>query len=458
MSEYIKYQEALGGYCLIWLFIIGLMFYDVWKKKSKGVGLSVGFVLTFSVGYWFGGYIHSLPWYEPSSTYIMRREVDVEYLSRAFFVCLSALCAFVFGNIILFRHFNKRTKFLGNTRSKETSAENQKLPQKFILIAIFFNLVLGPFLAHIPSLGSIAQAGWIILPTGICLLIWKRSILRQRRIQFIALICFSIITLPVFTMVATGFLGFGVRAALIITIFSFVFYKPRWHLVLLFVIGTYVGISFFIAYSGQKDELREAAWIEQSTGTAVTQVGEMLRNFEWLDLRNSAHLTPVDIRLCETLFMISRSMERLDLGYVEYGKGENLYGSLVAFVPRILWPNKPIISGGSEFVTKYTGIQFSKSTSIASGSVLEMYVNGGIVIVVIGFMAMGVFLAFLDYRAAHYLKSGDWKNFLVFFSTGSPFLNNESGLAMIIGSSFTAFLISLGINWLITSKKLKKRF
>jgi hypothetical protein len=456
LSDYLKYQETLGGYCLIWLIIIGFMFFDAWKKKSKGVGLSLGFVMTLTVGYWFGGFIHSLPWYESSSRYILQREVDVEYLSRALFVCLSGLVAFVFGNVVLFRLFSKRVKSVDNPHPKETSSENAKLPQKYILIAIFFNLLLGPFLAHIPSLGSVANAGWIVLPTGICLLVWKRSILRHHRMQFIILVGGSIALLPAFTMITTGFLGFGVRSVIVIVVFGFVFYKPRWHLVVLCLIGVYIGLSFFVAYMGQKDELRQAAWYEQSSSAAATQVGEMFKNFAWLDLRNPDHLAPIDIRLCETLFMISRGIERLDMGYVEYGKGENLYGSLVALVPRILWPNKPLISGGSEFVTKYTGIKFTKNTSIASGPVFELYVNGGVVIVIIGFMTLGAFLAFLDIRAAHYLTSGDWRKFMVFFSTGAPFLNNESGFAMIVGSSFTALLISLGINWCIPNKKSKK--
>lgn len=50
---------------------------------------------------------------------------------------------------------------------------------------------------------------------------------------------------------------------------------------------------------------------------------------------------------------------------------------LAALVPRILWPDKPVRFGGSEFIKMFTGREYGESTSVNTPVQLEFYANFG---------------------------------------------------------------------------------
>lgn len=68
---------------------------------------------------------------------------------------------------------------------------------------------------------------------------------------------------------------------------------------------------------------------------------------------------------------------------------------LPALVPRFLWPEKPLVAGGSAFVTRYTGLAW-RETSVGAPYQFEFYANGGKWAVVLGLFFIGWLSARLE--------------------------------------------------------------
>ena len=69
---------------------------------------------------------------------------------------------------------------------------------------------------------------------------------------------------------------------------------------------------------------------------------------------------------------------------------------LIAIVPRALWPDKPLSFGGSEFVSRFTGMRFGTETSIGLHPLFEFYVNFGPLGAVVGLLLLGIVAGMLD--------------------------------------------------------------
>ena len=87
-----------------------------------------------------------------------------------------------------------------------------------------------------------------------------------------------------------------------------------------------------------------------------------------------------------------------------FARGETIWHAIIAPVPRALWPNKPIVAGSGDLVSRYTGIMFAEGTSVGIGPVMEMYVNFGSAGVFVGFIVIGLFLGYIDFRAGESLR------------------------------------------------------
>ena len=81
-----------------------------------------------------------------------------------------------------------------------------------------------------------------------------------------------------------------------------------------------------------------------------------------------------------------------------YAKGQTVLDAGVALVPRILWRGKPVIAGGTAFVSRYTGMvrDPKDTTSIGLPYQFELYANGGPVCVVAGLFIIGFVCGWLE--------------------------------------------------------------
>ena len=120
--------------------------------------------------------------------------------------------------------------------------------------------------------------------------------------------------------------------------------------------------------------------------------------------------------------------------------------ALLAFVPRAIWPEKPVFAGSGDLVSKYTGMQFSEGTSVGIGQVMEFYINFGTAGVIVGFLIMGIIVTFIDITAGQRLWHDDWQIFALWYLTGISFLQVGGSLVEVTSSAGASIGAALLVN------------
>jgi oligosaccharide repeat unit polymerase len=87
---------------------------------------------------------------------------------------------------------------------------------------------------------------------------------------------------------------------------------------------------------------------------------------------------------------------------IGYQFGQQIGGALAFWVPRFIWPNKPLATG--EFVSEQLGYSF---TNLSSPLWAEFYADGGWLLVAVGFAVYGVLVRTLDRWNCIYQSSSD---------------------------------------------------
>jgi len=179
--------------------------------------------------------------------------------------------------------------------------------------------------------------------------------------------------------ISGGMFGELIVWAMMVIVFYFLKYK--WHFFpKLFVM--ILGLFLILLIQSVKGEYRTLTWLgieelevleESKAEIFSTLLIERIQN-------PSEHFTPATL---------SKILDRFNQGYLTasaveytpaiepYAEGETiLIATLGAFVPRLLWPNKPE-AGGKANIDRFTNLQISEGTSMNIGQLGDAYVNFG---------------------------------------------------------------------------------
>ncbi len=236
--------------------------------------------------------------------------------------------------------------------------------------------------------------------------------------------------LPLTSLVAQGFLAYGVHWVLVILGFCYVVARRRLWFYLASPLLVYLGLSLFVTYMGQREAIRDVVWYERASFLdRVEQVSRIITDFRLLDLSSDTHLAALDDRLNQNA-LVGAAVAEHQAGFYDlaYGGTVPLWG----FIPRVLWPDKPAVGGGGTLVTQYTGIPFEEGTSVGAGQVLEFYVNFGILGVVVGFAGLGFLLMWLDIGLMRAFAAGDLAGVLLRALPGLSLLQPGGNLLEIL--------------------------
>lgn len=96
------------------------------------------------------------------------------------------------------------------------------------------------------------------------------------------------------------------------------------------------------------------------------------------------------------------TVEYVDANGIEWGR--QFFGAIFFWVPRAIWPNKPIDTG--ILLAEFKNYQF---TNLSAPLPSEMYINGGIALVVLGMLCFGIFI-----------RRWDDTNYRYFLAQGTP--------------------------------------
>lgn len=103
----------------------------------------------------------------------------------------------------------------------------------------------------------------------------------------------------------------------------------------------------------------------------------------------------------DSFWQIANAWSYAETGFVEPFR--QLLGSVLFWVPRVFWPNKPTDTG--IVLANYRGYDFS---NLSAPIWAEFLVNGGVLLVAVGFAILGPVLASLDRRMAPAHFAGGW--------------------------------------------------
>jgi hypothetical protein len=300
-------------------------------------------------------------------------------------------------------------------------------------------------LQQLPSVRSAIDRGGALWMLGVLLGI--RFALSRGDLMTTAMWAAAALIYPTLMLLVAGFLSYGAAALIIVLAPLIVSVRSLSKLIIVGVLGAFIGATIFVNYFAHRKEYRMLAWSNASLSDRVDGVVGMFSNFEWFDPSNAEQLRAFDLRLNQNYF-VGLAVERLNQQQVSYLKGRSIWEGFLALVPRFIWPEKTVFGGSGTIVAEMTGIQLNETTSWGVGNVMEFQINFGMAGVVIGFLMLGFVLGWLDYKAALSEARGDLTTLISFFLVGVALISPGGSIVEMTGGAAAAAVASVVWKWL----------
>jgi hypothetical protein len=329
-------------------------------------------------------------------------------------------------------------------RREEPQSANRLQFWWFCLVAGWFVTYGLSFLGRIPSIGAAVEKGGAVWMLGVML--GLRAAIRRRHPLWAAVWFSALAVYPVLMLLLGGFLSYGSTA--IIIVLAMLTIATRSHVrVAIGVIATAVlSFNMFLSYFQHRDDIRDAVWGGAPLQERVDVAMDMFRDFAWFDLTNEQHLNSLDRRLNQNYF-VGLAASRIRDKEVDYLYGRSLWEGAQALVPRLMWPDKPVVAGSPQIVAEMTGLLLPENTSWGVGNVMEFQINFGVPGVAVGFLVLGWLLGWLDRRAAAAEATGDLGRVFLYFLPAVALIQPNGSLVEMVGGPAAALVAAFGWRW-----------
>ncbi len=427
------FENNLQNVLIGWVVVLVVMAIARRRTQTAGVGLVLAYIINLWMIHWAASFMYLLPWYNGPS-----EAVTIAGTEQS----LYAVAAFAFGSIV-FAPFVVRSGIL--PRATGQHEIDPRLPWTYVLAGAFFFFLGSAPLGGLPSLSSVISAGQDLVVVGLGLCWWQGWLegSRKKMSYFLALS----FTLPFATVITRGFIGYGAAATISVLIFISNFRRSKIRLfATVFVLG-YLALSVYVTYMRDRAEIRQSVWGGQSFSDRLDRLELTASTFEFFDLHNPEHLERIDDRLNQSALVGAAVIHLQETR--DYARGSTLYDAVLALVPRVFWPDKPVSAGSGDLVARFTGIDFltgGGQTSVGIGSVLELYANFGTIGVVVGFCILGIIVTSLDILATERLVNFDLNGFVLFYLPGLAFLQVGGQFVEVTASAAGALIVGLLVN------------
>lgn len=315
-----------------------------------------------------------------------------------------------------------------------------------LLIIAALAFVITKLNISLPSVQSIVMAGRNLAIVAVTLGLWWAIQRRDR--QGLTVWGAATVLVPAAYLIGFGFLSYGFMAMAVFLAFWLSQpqrKKPNPLLrALLLGLAVYASFSVFIAYMEVRTVLRAVLW--DPDADLSTRFSSILTEFAGLRPFNPLDFSQLDwfnIRLNQNMF-IGKAMQLHAAEPYLKENGVGILKSLVAWVPRFLWPTKPDM-GGNDFVEKHTNMSFSDDTAIGAGPVFELFVNFGLVGVFVGSIVLGWCLRWMDGYCSRQLRRRDVGRFIRGYVVSVCLINPMSLLFFMVSSAGASWVLGSGI-------------
>jgi hypothetical protein len=429
---------------LAWLLSTYFLVRYLQRYNFLTVGLPIAFILKYFLLN-CGAFVYILPWYSIKDLYLIHGGHSFKVNELGFVQTTYFLVTFTIGCIFGGSWLRSSLSWLIKPNQRVVAPEfgDYRLYLYAGLVFYLMNMVLK--LVDIPSVSSLLNQGLFLCATGICIGCLDAQILRDKN-RYFYLLLFASTVFPALTLIVQGFLSYAAAAIAYVWGFILVRQRLKWRHLLIFIAVFYLILSVFVSYMQVRDSLRPIIWGGGSYSSRIeATVNAFQKSIQLFDISNNRHLELLDTRLNLNM-QLGSSIEYLNKNQT-YAGGETLYTALIAPIPRILWPEKPIIAGGSELVTRYTGRKFADGVSIGIGIVMEMYVNFSTIGVIVGGYITGTILRLFDIVASENLFRGRLPQALIWFMPGLSLIQPINTIAFAVGTAATSFVLIKFLNY-----------
>jgi hypothetical protein len=299
-------------------------------------------------------------------------------------------------------------------------------------------------LYQFPSVSAAVRKGGAIWMLGV--LLGLRAALQNRDRKGMVIWVAALMVYPVLMLLLGGFLSYGSAAIILVCAALTISTRSYWRVLAGVAVFTFLSLSIFVNYYQHRNDIRAQVWGGAPLETRIESVVDTCRDFELFDPSNRRHLISLDQRLNQNYF-VGLAATRIQLGQVDYLKGDSVWEGFLALVPRALWPEKTVFAGSPQIVSKMTGLRLSPTTSFGVGNVMEFQINFGIPGVIVGFIVLGWLIGKLDLKAAVAEAHGDLGGAILFFLPAVALINPEGSLVELFSGSAAALVAAYGWKW-----------
>jgi hypothetical protein len=406
------------NFFFVWASLLVALLVFAVGRPGKGGALTIAYFLGLSL-------IHVpglLPFIGSGPGLFDRAETRI-----GFELTLVGMAAFVVG-AVLARKIGTRRPLFTPLPAPQRALAFERIGWRALAVGSVTYFVLIPLSVRVPSLTSLVSALATFLILGLWLVFYGAVETGDRGKALLTLLGLPL--LPLGTLVTGGFLGYGVYWVLSIIAFLFTVVRRRTWFYAAAPVAVFLGLSLFVTYMGQRAEIRELVWEEHaSLIDRLDRVSRLVTDLELLDPSSQTQMIALDKRLNQN-WLVGLAVMRHEAGWTHFAHGATV--PVWGLVPRAVWPDKPGIGGGRDVVGEYTGIYFSRDTSVGAGQVLEFYANFGTPGVLAGFLALGFLLMRLDDGIMHALAAGDVGGLLLRVMPGLTLLQPGGNLLEIL--------------------------
>lgn len=157
----------------------------------------------------------------------------------------------------------------------------------------------------------------------------------------------------------------------------------------------------------------------------------------------------------DTMLMFMKIKNNIDTRQ-NFARGETLMASVFwSFVPRFLYPDKPITGGSSQLAKEYADMHVPEGTSVGVGPIPEFYINYGVPGVWVGMSLLGLFYGFLMQRMFSHPRQP--LGFVLGALTFSTVIRPETNLGDSLGATLRWIFVWVVLLWITREKPRRAR-
>ncbi|WP_271065661.1 hypothetical protein [Caulobacter sp. NIBR1757] len=430
---------------LCWLLMLVYVVVRTIRSRASSVGLPIAFILSMTFLY-CGAFVYAIPSYTPQragsqlQAYFYAWNFSDKTVLAGAGLSLLGVVGFTLGAALL-PSFLERARALPDPRLFLENVRDTRRPLMLALgVASVAGFALTGLSIPVPMVDAVLLVCRTLAIAAVCL----GAVLSQGVNWRAAAGWYAIsLVIPLFYLVIWGFTSYGFITLIILGAFWLTVLARR-QIGLARIVGigavvTYACLCLFVAWMSFREDIRAVVWSNASLSKRVETISNSFAHTKLLTPTDFESLDWLTVRLNQGL-LVGKAVERHAVASDLRLNGGSIIISAAAVVPRALWPGKPTLSQ-SDFVTRHTGVVFSKSANFGSGPIFELFVNFGATGIFLGMLLLGAIVRALDKAAALGLREGRLIDFVRAFTVGLALVSPLSTIFFMVNTALISWIV-----------------